>query len=120
MDEEISQEELRERLDDEGVCVVDIRSPEAYRRGHIPGSENIPFGDLPDRVEELDDADRVVTVCPHGEASVQAARLVASYEGVDGPVASLACGIEGWDGDLAAADGDGDGESAESDAEAPF
>jgi len=102
MDGEISADELEAILGDEGVRVVDIRGRAAFERGHIPGSENIPFNDLPREVERLDGATHVVTVCPHGEASQQAARLVASYEGIgdDARVDSLACGIEGWPGDL--------------------
>lgn len=94
--DEISVEELAALLEDDDVRVVDVRSPSAYRRGHVPGSDNIPFAELTSRVEELRDADRVVTVCPHGEASVQAARLVESYEGFEGEAASLSPGIEGW------------------------
>ena len=98
MDGEISADELAALLEEGAdVQVVDIRSPGAYARGHIPGSVNIPFGELPSRVAELDDAERIVTVCPHGQASVQAARLVGSYEGTaDAVVESLAPGIEGW------------------------
>ena len=97
MDDEISAAELHDRLDSGAdVRVVDIRSPEAFRRGRLPGSENIPFPELTGRVEELAGADHVVTVCPHGEASVQAARLVASYEGFDGRVESMADGVTGW------------------------
>ena len=83
---------------DEGERIVDIRSPAAFRRRHIPGSENVPFDELPDRVASLADADRIVTVCPHGKASVQAARLIASYEETDATVESLAGGLEAWDG----------------------
>ena len=90
--------------------VVDIRSREAFDRGHIPGSENIPFAALPDRVGDLSGADHVVTVCPHGKASVQAARLVASFEGTaDATVESMAGGLEAWREDVEAtlvADGD--------------
>jgi rhodanese-related sulfurtransferase len=104
MDGEITVEELQSLLDEdgdgEGPRIVDIRNPDAFARGHIPGSENVPAPELTDRVEELDGADRVVTVCPHGEASVQAARLVAAYEGVDGPVESLRGGITAWEGPL--------------------
>lgn len=97
MDGEISAEELNSLLEaDEEVRIVDIRSPGQFRRGHIPGSENIPFAELTKRIESVADADRVVTVCPHGQSSVQAARLVASYEGFDGRVQSLEPGIEGW------------------------
>lgn len=98
MDGEISADELAALLEEGAdVRVVDIRSPSAYARGHIPGSVNVPFGELPNRVEELDGAPRIVTVCPHGQASVQAARLVSSYEGTaDAVVESLSPGIEGW------------------------
>ena len=103
MDGEISTEDVAELLadDDVDLRVVDIRSPEAFDRGHIPGSENIPFGDLPDRVDALAGTDRIVTVCPHGEASQQAARLIKSYEGTtDARVESMAEGLDGWTGDF--------------------
>ncbi len=97
MDGEISAEELRALLEEGAdVRVVDIRSPAAFDRGHIAGSENVPFQELTTRIEEVADADRVVTVCPHGQASVQAARLIDSFEGFDGRVDSLEPGIEGW------------------------
>ena len=97
MDGEISADELKKLLDaDAPVRIVDIRSPGQFRRGHIPGSENIPFAELTTRIGELADADQVVTVCPHGQASVQAARLIGSFEGFDGRVESLKPGIDGW------------------------
>src|SRR6056297_2344666 len=114
MDGEIGNEELRELLDAEDTHIVDIRSPAAYRRGHIPGSENVPFPSLVDSVERFDDAERVVTVCPKGQSSVQAARLIASYEGFDGRVESFEPGLTGWEGtfedgvEAAATDGAGD------------
>ncbi|WP_415379079.1 rhodanese-like domain-containing protein [Halosimplex sp. TS25] len=111
MDGEISGEELQEFLDeaeDGDLRIVDIRNPGSFERGHIPGSENIPANQLTDRVEELDGAERVVTVCPMGKSSVQAARLVGSYEGVDGPVESLADGLNAWDGPLEAAESTGE------------
>jgi rhodanese-related sulfurtransferase len=110
MDGEISGEELQELLDENGeqppedLRIVDIRNPGSFERGHIPGSENIPANQLTDRVEELDGAERVVTVCPMGKSSVQAARLVGSYEGVDGPVESLHGGLNDWEGPLEADD----------------
>lgn len=113
MDAEISAEELHDLLStDADVRVVDIRSPSAFRRGHIPDSVNVPFEHLTDRIEDVADADRVVTVCPHGKASVQAARLVGSYESFDGEVASLEPGIEGWPYDLTTDRGDGESPAA--------
>lgn len=99
MDAEISPDEVDELLDaDEDVRVVDIRPEAEFERGHIPDSENMPFHALADEIERLDGADRVVTVCPHGQASVQAARLISSYEGVsdEARVESMAGGLEAW------------------------
>jgi len=113
MDGEIDADELRSKLEDGTVRVVDIRSPGAFERGHIPGSENVPFPSLVDEVERFEGDDEVVTVCPHGQSSVQAARLIASYEGFDGDAVSLAPGLDGWDGPLER--GDAGGETPTSD-----
>mgnify|MGYP000044191494 FL=1 len=101
MDGEISPSEVEALLDDDPPRVVDIRSPGEFARGHIPGSVNVPFAELPQRVEALADAAHVVTVCPHGQASVQAARLIKSYEGIDDAVVeSMRGGLEAWTGPL--------------------
>ena len=86
--------------DDVDVCVVDIRNPASFERGHIPGSLNVPLPELTGEVAGLPDADRVVTVCPHGKASVQAARLISSYEDIEVPVESMAGGLTAYDGEL--------------------
>ncbi|USZ67075.1 rhodanese-like domain-containing protein [Halorussus salilacus] len=121
MDAEISPEEVRELLETGcDVRVVDIRPEAQFDRGHIPDSENIPFHALADEIERLDGAERVVTVCPHGKSSVQAARLIASYEGVpdDARVESMAGGLNEWDGEFARSDG-GDESESESRSEGP-
>jgi len=108
MDGEISGPELEAALDDgDEPLVVDIRNPQQFERERIEDSINIPLGELPDEVDRIGDADHVVTVCPHGKASVKAARLITSFEGFDGTVESLACGLSGWDGptESTAADG---------------
>ncbi|MES3161455.1 MAG: rhodanese-like domain-containing protein [Halorubrum sp.] len=99
MDGEIDPDELADLLaDGTAVRIVDIRDQRAFDRGHLPGSESIPFPELTTRVTELDGADRIVTVCPHGVASKQAAQLIGTYEGtVDARVESLRGGIEAWE-----------------------
>jgi rhodanese-related sulfurtransferase len=34
--------------------LVDVRQPEEYEQGHLPGSRLIPVGELPNRLAELD------------------------------------------------------------------
>ncbi len=105
MDAEIDPEEVAALVAgggvDGGVRIVDIRAPEAYAAGHVPGSENVPLAELPDRISELTGADRVITICPHGEASMQAARLISAFEGTDtARVESMAGGLEAYEGPL--------------------
>ncbi len=101
MDGEITSAELEALLEaEETPVIVDIRHSYEFQQSHIPGSDNIPFAELPSEIETVRGADRVVTVCPHGKASVQAARLIASFEGFDGTVESLECGLVGWEGQL--------------------
>ncbi|GAB6860522.1 rhodanese-like domain-containing protein [Haloplanus litoreus] len=116
MDAEITPDEVEALLEsDDRPRVIDIRSPGAFGRGHIPGSENVPFGDLPDRIDEFADADRIVTVCPHGKASVQAARLISSYEGTgEARVESMAGGLDAWEGPLETDGAAVDGETPDS------
>jgi rhodanese-related sulfurtransferase len=117
MDDEISPAGLAELLDaGADVRVVDIRPAAQFDRGHIPGSENVPFHALADEIERFDGEERIVTVCPHGKSSVQAARLIASYKGVpdDARVESLAGGLDEWDGELEAAEPESTDEAPES------
>jgi rhodanese-related sulfurtransferase len=104
MDGEIEPDRLEDELDDEDApTVVDIRNPDAFRQGHIPDSVNLPLSTLTQDVDAVADADHVVTVCPHGKASVRAARLIAAYEGFDGRVDSLDGGLTAWDGPIESA-----------------
>jgi rhodanese-related sulfurtransferase len=101
MDGEITPDRLAAELDGDGEpVVVDIRDPGPFQRGHIPDSLNLPLADLVHSVDRLADADHVVTVCPHGQASVRAARLIAASAAFDGTVESLRGGLTAWDGPI--------------------
>ena len=107
MDGEIGSDELQVALESDGPpLVVDIRSPTQFRREHISGSVIVPMHELPRQIDRVADEDHVVTVCPHGKASVQAAHLITSFEGFQGRVESLSCGLEGWDGETDDSAGD--------------
>ena len=40
--------------DPDSYNLVDVRQPEEYEKGHLPGARLIPLGSLPDRLAELD------------------------------------------------------------------
>ena len=103
MVEEVPPEDVKERIDNgEDTQVIDIRSPAQFERGHIPGAINIPMAELPSRVDEVEWGDDVVVACPIGQSSIQAARLIGSYEGVDdaGAVRSMKGGYDAWEYEL--------------------
>lgn len=109
MVEELTPETVKERIEAEDAQVVDIRPPSQFERGHIPGAINIPMSRLPTQVDEVDWGDEIVCACPIGQSSVQAAKLIQSFEGVDddATVASMAGGYREWEYDLV------DGEQSE-------
>lgn len=84
------------------IQVVDIRPERAFREGHIPGAENIPFDRFAREVEDQEWGDEVIVVCPMGESSLQAARLLESYEGIneDATIANMEGGYQEWDYEL--------------------
>lgn len=61
----------------EGAKVIDVRSVEEFRAGHVPGALNIPLHTLPLRLSEVGPADKpVVLYCLSGGRSGQAADLL--------------------------------------------
>jgi len=121
MDGEIEPAAVKELLGDDAtdVRVVDIRDQHRFAQSHIPGSENVPFPQLTQQIADLEGADRIVTVCPHGKASVQAAKLIGSYEGcADATVESMAGGLEEYGLQFGLARPDRDAEPA--DVDSPF
>ncbi len=46
-----------------GGVVVDVRSPQEFASGHVPGSRNIPLGQLNQRIGELKKLKKPVVLC---------------------------------------------------------
>ena len=60
-----------------GAALIDVRSRQEYAEGHIHGSINIPFMDIPYADELLPDTDAPVYVyCVSGHRSAQAAAVL--------------------------------------------
>lgn len=102
MVEELAPEEVKARLADDEIQVIDIRSERAFAEGHIPGAINVPMNALPKAVDEIDWGEEIVCVCPVGQSSIQAAKLIKSFEGVgeDARVTSMEGGYRAWTYDL--------------------
>jgi rhodanese-related sulfurtransferase len=74
--EPISRVELSKRLRAGSVTVVDVRPPEEYAAGHLPGAVNMPLRNLGARLEELPKRREVIAYC-RGPYCVMAFEAVA-------------------------------------------
>jgi rhodanese-related sulfurtransferase len=55
------------------VTILDVRTPEEFRGGHLRQSKNIPLGQLGERIGELDKANPVLVICASGPRAARAA-----------------------------------------------
>jgi hydroxyacylglutathione hydrolase len=90
---QIDPQSLQKRTRD-GVQVVDVRSPEEWRRGHLPGAIHIPLALLPERIGDLDASAPIVMQCQGGGRSSIATSLLQSHGALN--VSNLAGGYDAW------------------------
>ncbi|WP_084327565.1 rhodanese-like domain-containing protein [Salinarimonas rosea] len=91
--EALTREDVKRGLAAGDILLVDVREPEAFARGHIPGSVSHPLDAFePARLPR--DGRRLVFTCSAGVRSQHAAHA-ALAEGVS-DVANYQGGIEDW------------------------
>lgn len=75
---DITVQELKERLDrGEKVNLIDVREDYEYDQDNL-GGELIPLGDLPHRLDELEDRrdDEIIVQCRSGARSAKAQQIL--------------------------------------------
>jgi len=76
----IEPKALNERIAwaDHSLFLLDVRSPEEFEAGHLPGAVNIPHGELAARIAELSAARErdIVVYCRTGVRSGQALEVL--------------------------------------------
>lgn len=75
--------------------LVDVRTPEEFASGHIPGAVNIPVQELQSRLQEIPQDTAVVLYCRSGNRSNQAAGILG---GAGYPEVYDLGGIGAWAG----------------------
>lgn len=76
---EVSARELREQLaGDPALPLLDVRNPDEFEAGHLPGAKLIPLGELQKRLGELEQlrGGRIVVYCKGGGRSARACELL--------------------------------------------
>lgn len=89
---EIDVERLAE-LQAENAWVLDVRQPDEYEAGHVPGAYLIPLDQLSTRHTEVPNDQEVYVVCGGGGRSAAATEALngAGYRAVN-----VAGGTRGW------------------------
>jgi rhodanese-related sulfurtransferase len=77
----------------EGAVVLDVRNPDEYEAGHVPGAKLIPLPELASRQEEIPDGDPVYVICATGGRSLVATKAMAE---AGWRALSVAGGTKGW------------------------
>lgn len=96
----LTAEELKAKIADpqNRAIVIDVREPEEYVEGHIPGVPLVPMGEIPNHAEKWDKNEEYVFVCRSGNRSLNVALYLKNL-GFDN-VRNFAGGMLGWDGDI--------------------
>jgi rhodanese-related sulfurtransferase/biotin operon repressor len=93
--EPISRKELAARMVDGAVTVIDVRPPDEYALGHLPGAINVPLAELDVRAEGFDRGREVVAYC-RGPWCVMSFEAVAALRRKGLPARRLEDGLPEW------------------------
>lgn len=94
----ISPKEVEKKVTKGDIQILDVRSEEEYKQGHIPNSTNIPLSELENRLNELDRNKEIITVCTSGVRSDKAARKLMEMRFNN--VKNMSGGIRAWKGNI--------------------
>jgi len=73
---------------------LDVREPEEYAHGHVPGAVNLPQADLASQLKEIPRDRPLISLCERGTRSYRAAQFLMQT-GVQ-HVASVRGGTAAW------------------------
>lgn len=97
----MNSDELKKYIqqkDEHDYLLVDVRQPEEYERGHIPGAKLIPLRDLVVGVSDLPSQKDIIFYCRSGGRSAAAATFAEEEEVSQKAIYDLEGGIMAWDG----------------------
>jgi glyoxylase-like metal-dependent hydrolase (beta-lactamase superfamily II)/rhodanese-related sulfurtransferase len=89
---EVGVEELEARPPE--ADLLDVREPEEYAHGHVPGAVNLPQADLATRLAEVPRGGPVYLICQGGFRSLRAAQFLRQRGFED--VVSVKGGTDAW------------------------
>ena len=76
-----------------GAQLFDVREPDEYNEGHVPGAVLIPLGEVAARVDEFPSNAPFLVICRSGGRSMQAAQFLNQF---DRDVLNIVGGTLAW------------------------
>ncbi|MCV6613858.1 MAG: thiosulfate sulfurtransferase GlpE [Cellvibrionaceae bacterium] len=92
--ERISCQVAAEKISEKICQVVDIRDPQSFAQGHIPGSQHLSDRNLDQFLHSADPDAPTLVVCYHGNSSQNAAAFLAERDFTE--VYSVDGGFSHW------------------------
>jgi len=75
------------------AVVIDVRQPDEYEDGHVPGARLIPLADIGDRIDEIPTDQPVYVICQSGGRSLHASEFLIGA-GID--ATNVGGGTKAW------------------------
>jgi rhodanese-related sulfurtransferase len=90
----ISSDEAKKLIDNKGVVVLDVRTPEEYQDGHIPNALLVPLQELEYKLNDLDKNEPYLVVCRSGNRSTQASEILTNNSFTN--IYNMTGGMNSW------------------------
>ncbi len=94
---QISVSQLHNMLqgdDGEKPRMLDVREPWEWQLARIEGAENLPMGQIPGALDDIDKTRSTVVICHHGTRSLQVVAFLQRHGFTN--LHNLQGGIEAW------------------------
>jgi adenylyltransferase/sulfurtransferase len=96
---EITVSELKRKQDaGEPFMLIDVREPHEFEIARIEGSQLIPLGELPERLQEIEGDTEIIVHCHSGVRSARAVQIL--QRAGRGKASNLAGGIDAWSAEI--------------------
>jgi rhodanese-related sulfurtransferase len=94
--EKIDAIAFAEKIKEEGMLILDVRTPSEFQAGHIKGAVNIDINspDFNEKIQELEKSKTLLVYCHSGARSAKASKVL-NEQGF-APIFDMAGGIISW------------------------
>ncbi|WP_147534164.1 rhodanese-like domain-containing protein [Bacillus marasmi] len=96
----ISTDEMAAKMNqnDGNMVFIDVREPDEFAAGHVPGIVNLPLSELSEETADFPKDSEIVIICRSGNRSLQAAEKLQGYGFTN--LINVQGGMNDWNGEV--------------------